>query len=216
MDGKSGGAEALTTGIASTMLALEQVPAIISVRPGTGLQQRLYRLLLPVVRDRHPLRVLRARLEYWGNTGIDLELAVWLAELMLRQVVQLKLPATMIWSLLRLWCNALPTSRRFRNRVAIEPCPFGCGAAGGDDTRHFTVCPLLFVGVLPLVGEAQCWPCGSGISNLFLFAPMGNINIVILGAAFADALFHCFLQVRRARPRDLMVVGNVLTNGLPF
>jgi hypothetical protein len=86
------GATALTRGIASTILALEQVPGIVHVRPGSGLQARLYRILLPTLRDRHPLHVLRARLGHWGYPGVDLDRVVWFAELRLRQCDKFKFP----------------------------------------------------------------------------------------------------------------------------
>ena len=104
---------ALTTGILQNIDMLGRLPAVAAILPGDGMQRRLYRSHLPTIRTQHPTTVLRARLSHWGVQGPDLVLVVWFAELRLRQCAMLKLPATILWSLLRLWCNTLPTSRIF-------------------------------------------------------------------------------------------------------
>jgi hypothetical protein len=191
-------AESLTTGILQNLERRRRCPQLAAAAPGRGMQRRLYRILLPSTRALHPVAVLRARLAHWGLVGQGLDLAAWFAELRLRQIAKLKLPATVFWSLLRLWCNALPTSRRFRNRVAVGACPHGCGSPGGDDIRHLAVCPLIFSAVLPIIGGANAWPVRTGLCSLFLVEPRDNSNEVILGAAMADTLVHTFLQFRRA------------------
>jgi hypothetical protein len=199
---------ALTTGILKNLQMLNREPSFASVLPGAGMQQRLYRLMLPNIRTLHPTAVLRARLTHWGFAGPNLIALVWFAELRLRQCAKLKLPSTIFWSLLRLWCNALPTSRRFRNRVAVEVCPFGCGTVGGDDIRHFAVCPLIFAALLPIIGGASSWPNITGIQSLFLLEPRSCTNEVVLGAALADSLVHTYLYFRRSPPPLVEVVRN--------
>ncbi len=178
------------------------------------MQQRLYRLMLPSTRALHPTAVLRARLLHWGFAGPDLVLVTWFAELRLRQCAKLKLPSTVFWSLLRLWCNALPTSRRFRNQVAVQVCPLGCGTIGGDDIRHLAVCPLLFAAFLPIVGGAPSWPNMSGIRRLFLLEPRGCTHDVVLGAALADTLVHIYLYFRRTPPPSVEAVRRACSERL--
>jgi hypothetical protein len=190
----------LTSGILRNIRILSNSSALSAVLPGGGMQARLYRLILPSHRSLHPVAVLRARLAHWGFANAELDLMVWFAELRLRQCAKLKLPSTVFWSLLRLWCNALPTSRRFRNQVAVQVCPFGCGSPGGDDIRHIAVCPLVFVAVFPILGEAHTWPRLSGLRNLFLLEPRDCTHDVVLGAALADATVHTYLYFRRAPP----------------
>ena len=139
---------------------------------------------------------------------------VWFAELRLRQCAKLKLPPTLVWSLLRLWCNGLPTTRRFRNAVSIDSCPFGCGAIGGDDIRHFAACPLVFAAILPIIGGANTWPNVTGIRSLFQLEPRENSNEVILGITIADALVHTFLFFRRHPPQDVEVVRRAFNERL--
>ena len=116
--------------------------------------------------------------------------------------------------MLRLWCNALPTSRRFRNQVAVEFCPFGCGAAGGDDIRHFAVCPLVFAATLPIFGEVNSWPIVSGLRSLFLLEPRNCTHDVVLGGALIDTLVHSFLFFRRTPPPNVEVVRNAFSERL--
>jgi hypothetical protein len=207
-------AVALTTGVRTNLRRIADTPSLAAELPGAGLQQRLYRILLPVSRALHPSAVLRARLSHWGFAGIDLDRAVWFAELRLRQCAKLKLPSTIFWSMLRLWCNALPTSRRFRNQVAVEFCPFGCGTIGGDDIRHFAVCPLIFAATLPILGEINSWPTVSGLRSLFLLEPRNCTHDVVLGGALSDTLVHTFLLFRRTPPPNVEVVRNAFNERL--
>jgi hypothetical protein len=204
----------LTSGILRNLRILSNSPSLAAVLPGGGMQARLYRILLPSHRSLHPVAVLRARLAHWGFVGPELHLTVWFAELRLRQCAKLKLPSTIFWSLLRLWCNALPTSRRFRNQVAVQVCPFGCGAPGGDDTRHLAVCPLIFTAILPILGEAQAWPRVSGLRSLFLLEPRDCTHDVVLGAAVADTLVHTYLYFRRTPPPNVEEVRRACSERL--
>jgi hypothetical protein len=205
---------ALTTGVRENLRLVAESPALTAVLPGAGMQQRLYRLLLPSTRALHPTAVLRARLAHWGFADHDLVLLTWFAELRLRQCAKLKLPSTIFWSLLRLWCNALPTSRRFRNQVAVQVCPLGCGAIGGDDTRHLAVCPLLFSAILPILGGAASWPNISGLKSLFLLEPRNCTHDVVLGAALADTLVHIYLHFRRTPPPSVEAVRRACSERL--
>jgi hypothetical protein len=204
----------LTTGILRNLRLTAQSPSLAAVVPGAGMQQRLYRLMLPSMRSLHPTAVLRARLSHWGFDDSELILMVWFAELRLRQCAKLKLPPTVFWSLLRLWCNALPTSRRFRNRVAVEVCPFGCGTIGGDDLRHFAVCPLIFTAILPILGGANSWPVVTGLKSLFLLEARNCTHDVVLGAAVADTFVHNYLYFRRTPPSNVEVVRNAFSERL--
>jgi endonuclease/exonuclease/phosphatase family metal-dependent hydrolase len=206
--------ESLTSGVRRILGLLARSPAAAAVPGGLGMQRRLYCILLPATRTVHPSEVLRARLSHWGFSGIELQRAVWFAELRLRQCAKLKLPPTLFWSLLRLWCNALPTSRRFRNQVAIAACPFGCGSIGGDDIRHFAVCPLVFSAFLPIIGGANSWPNISGIRSLFVLEPRTCSHEVVLGIAVADALVHVYLFYRRAPNPVLGAVGRAFNERL--
>jgi endonuclease/exonuclease/phosphatase family metal-dependent hydrolase len=206
--------ESLTSGVRHILGVLARSPAAAAVLPGMGMQRRLYRALLPTTRALHPVEVIRARLSHWGFCGLELQRVVWFAELRLRQCAKLKLPSSLFWSLLRLWCNALPTSRRFRNQVRIEVCPFGCGSFGGDDIRHFAVCPLVFAAILPIIGGANSWPNISGIRSLFVLEPRTSSHEVVLGIAVADALVHIYLIYRRAPCPDLGVVGRAFNERL--
>ena len=205
---------ALTTGVRECHNRVAQSPSLAAVAPGAGMQQRLYRLLLPESRALHPTVVLRARLAHWGFVGVELTRTTWFAELRLRQCAKLKLPSSLFWSLLRLWCNALPTSRRFRNRVAVQVCPLGCGATGGDDIRHLAVCPLLFTALLPILGGANTWPNVSGLRSLFLLEPRDCSHEVVLGAALADTLVHIYLHFRRVPPPSVEVVRRACSERL--
>jgi hypothetical protein len=205
---------ALTTGVLRNIALLSRSPSLAAIEPGSGMQRRLYLTLLPTLRTQHPTTVLHNRLTHWGFVGPELTLVVWFAELRLRQCAKLKLPASVFWSLLRLWCNALPTSRRFRNRVAVEVCPFGCGAIGGDDVRHFAVCPLIFAAILPIIGGASSWPNVTGIRSLFLLGPRDCTHDVVLGAALADSLVHNFLHFRRSPPPGVDVVRRAFNERL--
>jgi hypothetical protein len=207
-------AAALTTGVIRNRRLLLNSPALAAVAPGSGMQQRLYRILLPSNRALHPTAVLRARLSHWGFRDSELNLVVWFAELRLRQCAKLKLPPTIFWSLLRLWCNALPTSRRFRNHVAVEVCPFGCGASGGDDLRHLAVCPLIFTALLPVLGGANSWPLVTGLGSMFLLEARNCTHDVVLGAAVVDAFVHNYLYFRRAPPSNVEEVRNAFSERL--
>jgi hypothetical protein len=207
-------AVALTTGIRANIGRLHGSPALLAIRPGDGMQRRYYRVLLPATRSLHPSAVLRARLAHWGFDGPELDNATWFAELRLRQCAKLKLPATIFWSLLRIWCNALPTSRRFRNRQAVGACPFGCGAVGGDDIRHFALCPLVFTALLPIIGGANCWPNIASLRSLFLLEPRNCTHDVVLGAAIVDTVVNCFLFFRRSPPLGVEVVRNAFNERL--
>jgi endonuclease/exonuclease/phosphatase family metal-dependent hydrolase len=193
----------LTTGVRENLRRLAATPALAAVTPGAGMQQRLYRLLLPSLRALHPITVIRARLSHWGFDNQELALVTWFAELRLRQCAKLKLPSTIFWSMLRLWCNALPTSRRFRNQVAVRVCPLGCGTPGGDDIRHLAECPLLFTALLPIVGGANSWPNIGGLRSLFLLEPRNCTHDVVLGAALADTFVHIYLNFRRTPPPNV-------------
>jgi hypothetical protein len=206
--------ESLTAGVRQILALISRSPAAAAVPHGLGMQRRLYRTLLPSTRALHPIEVLRARLGHWGFNDIELQRVVWFAELRLRQCAKLKLPPTVFWSLLRLWCNALPTSRRFRNQVAVEACPFGCGAIGGDDIRHLAVCPLIFTAILPIIGGANSWPNISSIRSLFLLEPRNCTHDVVLGAALADSLVHVYLFFRRSPPQAVGVVGRAFNERL--
>jgi endonuclease/exonuclease/phosphatase family metal-dependent hydrolase len=206
--------ESLNAGVRRVLVLIASSPSSAAVLPGLGMQRRLYRSLLPLTRAQHPQEVLRARLSHWGFNDVELQRVVWFAELRLRQCAKLKLPPTIFWSLLRLWCNALPTSRRFRNQVAVEACPFGCGAAAGDDIRHFAVCPLVFAAILPIIGGANSWPNTSGIRSLFTLEPRACSNEVVLGAAIADALVHVYLFYRRAPIPEVGAVGRAFNERL--
>jgi hypothetical protein len=205
---------ALTTGVRENLRRVAESPALAAVMPGAGMQQRLYRLMLPSTRALHPTAVLRARLAHWGFVDAELTLTTWFAELRLRQCAKLKLPSSLFWSLLRLWCNALPTSRRFRNQVAVQVCPLGCGTIGGDDIRHLAVCPLLFTALLPILGGANSWPSVSGLRSLFLLEPRECTHDVVLGAALADTLVHIYLHFRRTPPPTVEVVRRACSERL--
>jgi hypothetical protein len=206
--------DSLTAGVRKVLALIALSPAAAAVPTGLGMQRRFYRALLPTTRAMHPVVVLKARLSHWGFAGLDLQRVLWFAELRLRQCAKLKLPSTLHWSLLRLWCNALPTSRRFRNQVAVEACPFGCGAPGGDDIRHFAVCPLVFTAILPIIGGANSWPNVSGIRSLFILEPRACSHEVVLGFALADALVHVYLFYKRAPNPVLGAVGRAFNERL--
>ena len=48
-------------------------------------------------------------------------------------------------SVVRIVCNAHPTSRRFGGATGHTCCKFGCYAVGGDDIRHYPFCPVVIV-----------------------------------------------------------------------
>ena len=206
-------AVSLTSGVLKNIALLARSPALVAVAPGVGMQRKFYKALLPTIRAQHPVTVLRARLSHWFP-GQNVDLIVWFAELRLRQCAKLKLPTTLLWSLLRLWCNALPTSRRFRNREAVGECPFGCGAIGGDDIRHLAICPLIFTAFLPVLGGANSWPNLSGLRSLFLLEPRDCSHEVVLGLALVDTLVHNYFHFRRFPTRDVAIVSRAFNERL--
>ena len=206
-------AVSLTTGVLKNLALLARTPALAAVLPGVGMQRKLYSALLPTIRTQHPVTGLRARLSHWFP-GPNVDLLVWFAELRLRQCAKLKLPATLFWSLLRLWCNALPTSRRFRNREAVGVCPFGCGTIGGDDIRHLAICPLIFTAILPVLGGVNSWPNISGLRSLFLLEPRDCTHEVVIGLALVDTLVHNYFHFRRFPPRDVVIVRRAFNERL--
>ena len=98
--------------------------------------------------------------------------------------------------------------------MSIDSCPFGCGAIGGDDIRHFAACPLVFAAILPIIGGANTWPNVTGIRSLFQLEPRENSNEVILGITIADALVHTFLFFRHFPPQDVEVVRRAFNERL--
>jgi hypothetical protein len=98
--------------------------------------------------------------------------------------------------------------------VAVQVCPLGCGAIGGDDIRHLAVCPLLFTALLPIVGGANSWPNISGIKNDFLFETRDCTHDVVLRAALADTLVHIYLYFRRTPAPTVEVVRRACSERL--
>ncbi len=186
----------------------------MAIIPGDGMQRRYYSAILPATRLSHPIAVLRARLTHLGFAGQELANVAWFAELWLRQCAKLKLPATIFWSFLRVWCNALPTSRRFRNCQAVGVCPFGCGAIGGDDIRHFALCPLVFTAFFPIIGGRNSWPNISSLRSFFHLEPRNCTHEMVLGAAAVDTVVHCFLHFRSSPPMGVEVVRNAFSERL--
>ena len=98
---------------------------------------------------------------------ISTELATFYIHLRLECLSRARVPACLMYSALRCWCNAVPTARRFQGEPAC--CPFGCGIPQGNDMRHIARCPVIYLAALPLFGPAEFWPMRAGRNDAFAY-----------------------------------------------
>ena len=115
-----------------------------------------------------------------------------------------RLPHCVVVALLRVWCNALPTARRFERKLAPCPC---CRKAGGDDIRHLAECPALWAVFFPIVAELQAWPMPMGLAFMTqLRPPLRSATAVVSMCCVDVALRAYFLCKARATPAPFSFV----------
>ena len=111
------------------------------------------------------------------------------------------LPRGVAFSFLRLLCNGLNTSKRYRNRKQgglVLDCPW-CGHLGGDSIWHFASCPKMVQAI------AQRWPrrsfsCSEDSAMRF-FCCLDFPDLAAMKQRFllADLVVKCY-QSRVAQP----------------
>ena len=184
-----------------------QLRAVWRSFTSTGLRQVLQlrphrcgalgRLLLPDLRNRGPLEVLAARARTLlhhddAHDAPDDQALQLLLGTRFRSISGLRLPLTCYFSLLRITCNALPTSRRLH--LDAQCCPMGCGVDNGSCILHLARCPALRLLVLHRLPGLPGWPGLPGVRQMIFPAqPADDVPLTAGLLVLLDACVHTFI-----------------------
>ena len=156
---------------------------------------------------RSPTDILTDRIHHL-LPNFPTELLQFFLRLRIEGLARARVPSTLLYSMLRTWCNALPTARRFGDTSPV--CPLGCGARNGSDVRHLARCPALFLASLPIIGSAPIWPNRTGLEEMLLLRPYDSPALVITAAAMLDAACITFCTLRHGGSPNVETTKGVL------